>query len=137
MHIFNNIAKSNYIFEIFNNFGEISKNITLEKNSTSNDDIEYTFESLDSIDSFGNDLDFSVIATDLETGYVYSYEEGKQEYIGHKDNKFIKPLIVFGVIVVIIIIILIVFFVVRKRKRENSSIDIKNNNLMNEQILVE
>ena len=137
LHIFNNIAKSNYIFEIFNNFGEISKNITLEKNSTSNDDIEYTFESLDSIDSFGNDLDFSVIATDLETGYVYSYEEGKQEYIGHKDNKFIKPLIVFGVIVVIIIIILIVFFVVRKRKRENSSIDIKNNNLMNEQILVE
>ena len=133
LHIFIGKFKNAYeLGMLYNNYGGISKNITLEKNSTSNDIIEYTFENIDFNSSH---LEFGVIATDLETGYVYSYIDGKVENIVHEESKSNKALIIFGIFAGIIIIILIVLFVWRKKKREKDSIEIINGNLMNEKIL--
>jgi len=134
LHVFDKQYLFIYNLEIYNNYGGKSKNVTLEKTSSSNDTIEYTFENIIINDFNEKYLNFCVIATDLETGYVYSYKVGKVDEIKTKLKKF---LIIFGIIIGIIIITLIVCLVVRKRKREGNSNEIMSDNLMNGKLLNE
>ena len=133
LHIFTD--NSYKLEQIYNNNGGISRNITFEKNSTSNDVIEYTFENFDFNASYDKYIYFLVIATDFETGYTYNYINEKVDTIVHEEIKSNKVLIIFGIVFGIFIIILIIFLVLREKKKEKDSSKIINDNSKNEKIL--
>ena len=139
LHIFIDDFNVSYNQEnIYNNIGGITRNITLEKKSTTKDIIEYTFENFDFQASYGKSVYFYVIATDLETGYAYNYKNEKVDTINtivEEENNSNKFLIIFGIIFGIFIIILIVFLVMRKKRREKNSSELINVNSMNDKIL--
>ena len=133
------LCKSDQLELIYNNYGGISINKTLEKNSTTNDVIEYTFENFDSNFSFVNYKYVFVIATDFETGYTYKYLFRGADYIDtivNEENKSNTnmPLIIFGIIFGIFIIILIIVLVLRNKNMKKESLEIKNGILMDEEI---
>ena len=111
-----------YKMKLYNNFGSISQNKTFEKIASS--DFEYIFKDIEK--PFAN---IEVIGIDSETGYIYTYRQGKiVESEFDSDNNHLVVFIIVGIVIFLIVIIVIIIFIMRKRKGKNISVDIESNN---------
>ena len=111
-----------YKMKLYNNFGSISQNKTFEKIASS--DFEYIFNDIENPYAT-----IEVIGIDLETGYIYTYRQGKlEESEFDSDNSYVVVFIVVGIVIFLIVIIVIIIFIMRKRKGKNISVDIESNN---------
>ena len=122
--------KEKFYFErLFENFGNITVNITFVKKSS--DVFEFTFDLTGKINSSYEN--FIIIAKDLKTGYINDYEE-KTCFYKEKDNNNNKntALIIVSVVVSIIIILAIIatIFILRRRKKNKDELNINEREML-------
>ena len=120
-----------YKMKLYNNFGSISQNKTFDKIASS--DFEYIFKDIEK--PFA---DIEVIGIDSETGYIYTYRQGKiidtkldsddSDDSDNNHNSYVVVFIVVGIVVFLILIIVIIIFIMKKSKGKNISLDIESNN---------